>query len=48
MMKYTTNLRSMTGGRGTFSMEFSHYDLVPQHLAQEIMDQRQREMKSEE
>lgn len=48
MMRYTTNLRSMTGGRGTFSMEFSHYDLVPQHLAQEIMDQRQKELKSEE
>ncbi len=48
MMRYTTNLRSMTGGRGTFSMEFDHYDLVPQHLAQEIMDQRQKELKSEE
>ena len=48
MMRYTTTLRSMTGGRGTFSMEFNHYDLVPQHLAQDIMDQRQREMKSEE
>ena len=48
MMRYTTTLRSMTGGRGTFSMEFNHYDLVPQHLAQEIMDQRQKEMRSEE
>ena len=48
MMRYTTNLRSMTGGRGTFSMDFDHYDLVPQHLAQEIMDARQKELKSEE
>jgi elongation factor G len=48
MMRYTTNLRSMTGGRGTFSMEFDHYDLVPSHLAQEVMDARQRELKHEE
>ena len=48
MMRYTTNLRSMTGGRGTFSMEFDHYDLVPQHMAQEIMDQRQRDTKGED
>ena len=48
MMRYTTNLRSMTGGRGTFSMEFDHYDLVPTHLAQEIMDSRQKELKHEE
>ena len=47
MMRYTTNLRSMTGGRGTFSMEFDHYDLVPTHLAQEIMDARQKEMHDE-
>lgn len=48
MMRYTTNLRSMTGGRGTFSMEFDHYDLVPTHLAQEVMDARQKELKHEE
>jgi hypothetical protein len=29
-------------------MDFDHYDLVPQHLAQEIMDARQKELKSEE
>ena len=47
MMRYTTNLRSITGGRGTFSMEFDHYDLVPTHLAQEIMDARQKELHEE-
>ncbi len=47
MMRYTTTLRSMTGGRGTFSMEFDHYDLVPTHLAQEVMDARTREMKED-
>ncbi|MBI1924425.1 elongation factor G [Candidatus Poribacteria bacterium] len=29
MFQYTTDLRSMTQGRGTFTMEFSHYDVVP-------------------
>jgi elongation factor G len=48
MMHYTTNLRSMTGGRGTFSMEFDHYDLVPTHLAQEVMEARQKELRHEE
>lgn len=47
MMRYTTNLRSMTGGRGTFSMEFDHYDLVPTHLAQEVMNARQKELHEE-
>lgn len=48
MLRYTTTLRSMTGGRGHFSMEFDHYDLVPTHLAQEIIDARQKELKEEE
>lgn len=48
MMRYTTSLRSMTGGRGHFSMEYDHYDLVPQHMAKEIMDARAREVKEEE
>ena len=47
MMRYTTNLRSMTGGRGTFTMEYDHYDLVPTHLAQEIMNARQKELHEE-
>ena len=48
MMRYTTNLRSMTGGRGYFTMELDHYDLVPAHLTQEIVDARQRELKEED
>jgi len=32
MMRYTTNLRSMTGGRGIFTMEFDHYEEVPKIL----------------
>lgn len=31
--QYTTQLRSMTQGRGAFTLEFSHYDLVSESLA---------------
>ncbi len=31
--QYTTQLRSMTQGRGAFTLEFSHYDVVPESLA---------------
>ncbi|MEX2405469.1 MAG: elongation factor G, partial [Candidatus Paceibacterota bacterium] len=34
MFGYTTDLRSMTSGRGTMVMEFSHYDVVPDNVAQ--------------
>ncbi|MDI6695033.1 MAG: elongation factor G [Anaerolineales bacterium] len=44
MLRYTTDLRSMTGGRGVFTMEFSHYEVVPQHIANEIIAQRQKEL----
>ena len=43
MLRYTTILRSMTGGRGYFTMAFDHYEMVPQHLAQEIIDAKKRE-----
>jgi elongation factor G len=44
MQRYTTDLRSMTGGRGYFTMEFSHYEVVPSHIAQEIIAARQKEL----
>ena len=31
--QYTTHLRSMTQGRGAFTLEFSHYEIVPESLA---------------
>lgn len=37
MFGYATDLRSMTQGRGTFTMQFSHYDQVPEQKANEIM-----------
>lgn len=42
---YATDLRSMTQGRGTFTMEFSHYDLVPDAIAEEIVKQRREDGK---
>ncbi len=46
MLRYTTQLRSLTGGRGHFTMEFDHYDIVPQHLAQPIVEAHKKEMES--
>ncbi len=44
MQRYTSTLRSLTGGRGYFTMEFSHYEIVPKHLAENIIAQRQKEL----
>ncbi len=35
---YAPDLRSMTGGRGIYRMEFSHYDEVPAHIAQKVIE----------
>jgi elongation factor G len=47
MLRYTTQLRSMTGGRGYFTMQFDHYEVLPAHLAQEVIAARQKEKKEE-
>ncbi len=44
MLRYTTDLRSMTGGRGVFTMEFSRYEVVPAHIAGEIIAVKQKEL----
>jgi elongation factor G len=36
MLTYAPQLRSMTAGRGSFTMELDHYDEVPSHLAEKI------------
>ncbi|HEV7121282.1 MAG TPA: elongation factor G [Candidatus Paceibacterota bacterium] len=40
MFGYTTTLRSMTEGRGSMTMEFDHYEIVPNNVAQEIISSR--------
>ena len=43
MFGYSTDLRSMTQGRGTYSMVFDHYEEVPSNIANEIIKERQGE-----
>ena len=43
MQRYTTDLRSMTGGRGIFEMEFAHYQQLPAHLAEVVIAQNTEE-----
>ncbi len=40
MFGYATTLRSLTHGRGTFIMKFSHYEEVPQQIAEKIIGER--------
>lgn len=40
MFGYVNDLRSMTSGRASYTMEFSHYDPVPKNLAEEIITKR--------
>ena len=46
MLRYTTDLRSLTGGRGVFEMELDHYETVPAHVAQGVIEAREKEMAS--
>lgn len=42
LLRYAIDLRSLTQGRGTFVMEFDHYEEVPPHLAQKIINERRK------
>ncbi len=37
MLTYAPDLRSLTGGQGDYTMEFDHYEEVPQHLQQKVV-----------
>jgi elongation factor G len=43
MLRYATELRSMTQGRGIYSMRFSHYEEVPPHVSQKVIEERKKE-----
>ncbi len=43
LMDYARAIRSITGGRGTFKMEFDHYAEVPAHLAEKIIAEANKE-----
>ena len=38
ILRYATDLRALTQGRGTYSMRFSHYQEVPAHVAQQLVE----------
>ncbi len=42
LLRYATELRSMTQGRGIYSMSFSHYEEVPAHVAQKVIEERKK------
>lgn len=44
MLHYSTDLRSMTQGRGGFSMEFSHYEEVPGNIQQQIIEDHKKDL----
>ncbi|MBC7230230.1 MAG: elongation factor G [Actinobacteria bacterium] len=45
MLRYSIDLRSITGGRGTFRMSLSHYEEVPSHIAAKIIEAAKEEKK---
>ena len=47
MLKYAPDLNSKTGGRGTFTMEFSHYEEVPAQMSEKIIAQAKKEKEKE-
>jgi elongation factor G len=48
MLKYAPDLNSKTGGRGTFTMEFSHYEEVPAQLTDKIIAQAKKDKEKED
>jgi elongation factor G len=47
MFKYAIDLRSMTGGRATFTAEFDHYEEVPQAVAAAVIEQAKKDREAE-
>jgi elongation factor G len=48
MLSYANDLTSITQGRGSFTMEFDHYDFVPQHAADKIIEAARKARAGEE
>ena len=47
LYQYSAALKSITSGAGTYTMSFSHYEAVPAHIAQKIVDEAKREAEKE-
>ena len=48
ILRYAPDLRSMTGGRGTFTMEYDHYEEVPGQIAEKIIETARKEKELQE
>jgi elongation factor G len=48
MLRYASDLRAITGGRGSFEMSFSHYEEAPPHVAQKVIEEAQRQKQAAE
>ncbi|MBR0283968.1 MAG: hypothetical protein IJQ78_01985, partial [Selenomonadaceae bacterium] len=40
LFKYATELRSQTQGRGSYALKFSHYEVLPEKLAEKVIESR--------
>ena len=47
LYKYSTVLRSLTQGRGYYTLEFSHYEAVPKDIAEKIIEESKAEKEKE-
>jgi elongation factor G len=48
LFRYAAELRSMTGGQGSFEMEFCRYDIVPSNIAQKVIAAAAKQKEEEE
>jgi elongation factor G len=48
ILTYAADLQSMTGGEGSYSVEFSHYEVVPSHLMDRIVSAAARQKEKED
>jgi elongation factor G len=46
LFTYATELRSLTHGRGTFTAELDHYEEVPSHIADKVIDAHKKELET--
>lgn len=46
LFSYATELRSLTGGRGTFSSTLDHYEDVPAHLAEKVIEAHRKDQEA--
>ncbi|MFH0798685.1 MAG: elongation factor G [Pseudomonadota bacterium] len=46
LYQYSASLKSITSGAGTYTMKFSHYEPIPAHLSQKVIDERKKELEA--